>query len=72
MKLLILATDGTEPGLAALRSQLDHMGTPYDVILLAQGQPLPPLNSGSKGMYQGIILTLGNLGICDPNRRRHR
>lgn len=69
MKLLILATDGTEPGLDALRSFLDHLGTPYEVVLLAKGQPLPVLDNGSKGFYQGIILTTGNLGICDPNCR---
>jgi hypothetical protein len=69
MKLLILATNGTEPGLAALRYLLDHLGTPYQVVLLAAGQPLPPLESNGKGLYQGIILTIGNLGICDPTCR---
>ena len=66
MKLLILATDGTEPGLAALKYLLDHLGTPYRVVLLAAGQQLPALESNGKGLYQGIILTSGNLGICDP------
>jgi hypothetical protein len=62
MKLLILGTDGTEPGLAAL----DYLGTPYQVVLLANGQTLPQLDNGIKGFYQGIILTIGNLGICNP------
>jgi hypothetical protein len=66
MKLLILATDGTEPGLAALKYLLDYLGTPYQVVLLANGQPLPQLDNGIKGFYQGIILTIGNLGICNP------
>src|SRR5437870_2549342 len=66
MKLLILGTDGTEPGLAALKYLLDYLGTPYQVVLLAAGQSLPPLNDGIKGFYQGIILTIGNLGICNP------
>jgi len=69
MKLLILATDGTEPGLAALKYLLDHLGTPYQVVLLAAGQTLPQLDSNGKGLYQGIILTTGNLGICDPTCR---
>lgn len=69
MKLLILATDGNEPGLAAIKSFLDHMGTPYNVILLAKGQALPQLDNGAKGFYQGVILTIGNLGICDPGCR---
>src|SRR5258706_2572535 len=66
MKLLILATDGTEPGLAALQFFLDYLGTPYQVVLLANGQPLPPLDNGVKGFYQGIILTIGNLAVCNP------
>jgi len=66
MKLLILATDGTEPGLAALKYLLDYLGTPYQVVLLANGQTLPQLDNGIKGFYQGVILTSGNLGICNP------
>jgi hypothetical protein len=66
MKLLILGTDGTEPGLAALKYLLDYLGTPYQVVLLANGQPLPQLDNGVKGFYQGVILTIGNLGICNP------
>src|SRR5215472_4158102 len=66
MKLLILATDGTEPGLAALQFFLDYLGTPYQVMLLANSQPLPPLDNGIKGFYQGIILTIGNLAVCNP------
>ena len=69
MKLLILATDGTEPGLAASQAFLDRLGTPYQVVLLAKGQSLPSLDNGTKGFYQGIILTTGNLGICDPTCR---
>jgi hypothetical protein len=66
MKLLILGTDGTEPGLAALKYLLDYLGTPYQVVLLGAGQTLPPLDDGVKGFYQGIILTFGNLAICNP------
>ena len=67
LKLLILATTGEEAGLAAMRSFLDHRGTPYDVVKLAAGEPLPPLQDSQRGFYQGVILTLGNLGVCDPN-----
>ena len=67
MRLLILATNGEEAGLAALRSFLDFQGTPYEVIKLAAGQPLPKLSDGAKGFYQGVILTLGNLGFCNPD-----
>jgi uncharacterized protein (TIGR03437 family) len=61
MKLLVLASDGTEPGLAALTSFLDQIGIPYDKVLTAS-QPLPPLTGATgNGSYQGIILTTGNL-----------
>ncbi len=69
LKLLILATTGEESGLAALRSFLDCEGTPYDVVKVANGQPLPPLNDDRKGFYQGVILTLGDLGVCRPDCR---
>ena len=69
LKLLILATTGEESGLAALRSFLDYEGTPYDVVKVANGQPLPPLNDDRKGFYQGVILTLGDLGVCRPDCR---
>ena len=66
LKLLILATTGDETGLSAMRSFLDYQGTPYDVIKLAAGQKLPALHDRNKGFYQGVILTLGNLGVCNP------
>ncbi len=69
LKLLILATTGEESGLAALRSFLDYQGTPYDVAKLAAGDKLPPLQDGVRGLYQGVILTLGNLGYCNPGCR---
>jgi hypothetical protein len=64
MKLLVLAGDGNEPGFAAIRSTLDHMGVPYDAVI-ARNQPLPALASTDKGNYQGIILATGNLVFFD-------
>ena len=69
LKLLILATTGDESGLGALRSFLDYQGTPYEVAKLAAGDKLPPLQDGVRGLYQGVILTLGNLGYCNPGCR---
>lgn len=69
LKLLILATDGKEAGLSALREFLEYSGTPFDVVKLAAGEPLPQLSQGDQGRYQGIILTLGNLGFCNPDCR---
>ncbi len=66
MKLLVLAASGSEPSLSAIRSYLDHLGTPYDVVVPGQGQALPVLDDGTTGNYQGIILVTGDLGVCNP------
>ena len=68
MKLLVIAADGTEPSYAAIRAILDQIGVPYDAVVLTQtGGALPPLNNMSKGFYQGIILSTGNLATCTTN-----
>ncbi len=64
MRLLVLAGDGTEPGFAAIRSSLDHIGVPYDAVVTSR-QPLPPLASTDRGNYQGIILATGSLVYFD-------
>ncbi|MEZ5403534.1 MAG: hypothetical protein R2729_27895 [Bryobacteraceae bacterium] len=64
MKLLVIAADGNEPAYAAIRAFLENIGVPYDSIV-AKNQPLPALSNASKGFYQGIILTEGNLAIED-------
>ena len=66
MKLLILSTDGVEPELIALKTFLDYQGTPYEVVRLALGESLPSLEDGNRGFYQGVVLSTGNLGVCDP------
>lgn len=62
MKLLVLSGDGSEPSYGALRFFLDSLGIPYDGVAI-KNQPLPALtNTGNtKGLYQGIILTTGDL-----------
>ncbi len=67
MKLLVLAANGDEPSYSAIRSYLDHLGTPYETVLTGKGQNLPALDDGATGHYQGIILVTGNLGVCDPD-----
>ena len=69
LKLLVLATDGKEAGLAAMAEFLEYAGTQFDVVKLAEGEPLPPLGNNTKGFYQGVILTTGNLGVCKPDCR---
>lgn len=60
MKLLVLAGDGKEASFAAIQLFLNHMGIPYDKVLVAK-DPLPALSDGNKGLYQGIILATGTL-----------
>ena len=60
LKLLVLAGSGTEPSFAAIRFFLDHMGVPYDSVVIGK-QPLPALGDATRGFYQGIILATGNL-----------
>jgi hypothetical protein len=67
-RLLIVAGDGGEPTLAAVRQTLDHAGTPYDVVMTASPQPstttsppsgLPRLSDGEEGFYQAVLVTTG-------------
>ncbi len=69
MKLLVVAATGAEPGFAALKFFLDHIGIPYQAVVRAT-EPLPALTTAAgKGNYQGVILATGNLGLCDPTCR---
>src|SRR5438128_2105887 len=69
MKLLIIAATAAEPSFTALQAFLDQIGIPHDNIILSAAAKipanLPALNDAVKGFYQGIILTTGNLAICD-------
>lgn len=68
-KLLVLASDGNETDLGAIRSTLDYLGTPYEVWIATAhpGELLPTvLSSGLHGFYQGVILTTGDLGHETP------
>ena len=65
MRVLVLAADGTENVLPAIRNMLDHVGVPYDVRLAkTERLDLGVLCSGQGtglGRYQGVMLTSGNL-----------
>lgn len=69
MKFLVLTATGSEPSFLAIQSALDHLGTPYQAVALANGQALPPLQDGDNGLFQAVILATGNLGVCDPTCR---
>lgn len=76
MKLLVITLTGTEPDHTAIKFFVETLGIPYKTAItlntaVAAGappiqQPLPPLTdpTGTRGLYQGIILTDGNLGYC--------
>lgn len=64
LKILVLASDGNEADLPAIRQVLDYLGTPYTVYIAAQtpgGLTPDKLSNGCHGYYQGIILTNGQL-----------
>jgi MYXO-CTERM domain-containing protein len=64
-RLLVIGANGTSATLDAIRSTLDYLGTPYDVLDASAG-PAPTaasLASGNHGKYQGIILDAGGLEV---------
>jgi len=65
LKVLVIATDGTEADLPAITQTLDYLGTPYTIYLAAKtpnGLTPDKLSNGCHGFYQGVILTTGDLG----------
>jgi hypothetical protein len=64
LKVLVLASDGTEADLPAIQQELDYLGTPYTVYIASQhpnGLTPDTLSNGCHGYYQGVILTNGQL-----------
>ncbi len=70
MRLLVLTGDGSEPGYAALRSFLDHIGIPYHAVITKTSE-IPQLEIGSgtarRGLYYGVILATGDLVFLGSN-----
>ncbi len=62
MKLLVLSADGSEPSFAAIKFFLDHIGIPYNAVVLKTAGGLPALTDATHGLYQGIVLATGGLG----------
>jgi hypothetical protein len=64
LKVLVLASDGTEADLSAIQQALDYLGTPYTVYIASQhpnGLTPDKLSNGCHGHYQSVILTDGQL-----------
>ncbi|HVZ86246.1 MAG TPA: hypothetical protein VHG72_04715, partial [Polyangia bacterium] len=64
-RVLIITADGTAGELDAIRSTLQYLGTPFDVLDATHDPPLTAarLASGSHGKYQAIFLDLGGLEV---------
>jgi hypothetical protein len=64
-KLLVIAGDGTEPVLGAIRQAADYEGIPYTLYIASKtpGGFTPGMLSdgGTHAYYQGIVLTTGSL-----------
>ncbi|MFL5655027.1 MAG: hypothetical protein ACJ8CB_12740 [Ktedonobacteraceae bacterium] len=64
LKMLIIASDGQEVELQAIKQALDYLGTPYTIYVASQtpnGLTPDKLSNGCHGFYQGVILTNGTL-----------
>ena len=62
--MLIIASDGQEVELQAIKQALDYLGTPYTIYVASQtpnGLTPDKLSNGCHGFYQGVILTNGTL-----------
>ncbi|HLK91769.1 MAG TPA: polysaccharide deacetylase family protein [Polyangia bacterium] len=57
VRLLLVAVDGNEPALAAMRGELDEIGTPYTVVTTASAPVVASALSDNPGhgLYDGIV-----------------
>ena len=62
-RALLITTDGTNSSFAAIRSTLQYLGMPFDVLDATAGPPLTAdaLASGTHGKYNAVFLDLGGL-----------
>lgn len=70
MRVLVLAADGNEAALPAIKNSLDYLGVPYDVVLvkdtvLAQGMLCTASGGSAQGRYQGVMLATSSLVYND-------
>lgn len=64
LKILVIAADGNEVDLPAIKQALDFEGTPYTIYVASQtpnGLTPDKLSNGCHGYYNGVILTDGTL-----------
>jgi peptidoglycan/xylan/chitin deacetylase (PgdA/CDA1 family) len=71
MCLLVIAADGKEADLSAIRQILDYLGTPYAVYYAAKTPgklTATALSVANHAFYQGIILTNDIVGYYQSNK----
>jgi peptidoglycan/xylan/chitin deacetylase (PgdA/CDA1 family) len=66
MRVLVVAADGNESVLPAIRNTLEYIGIPYDVVLatndvLSQDRLCTMAGAYGVAKYQGVVLTTGGL-----------
>jgi hypothetical protein len=77
-RVLLLSADGTEPGFAAWKAELEREGVPYDAHVAYNGQAkLATLTDAeladygaNRAKYQAVILATGDLGRNLTNRNQ--
>jgi hypothetical protein len=68
LRVLVIAANGQEADLPAIKQALDFLGTPYTVYIASQTpNGLTPgyLSSGPEAFFQAVILTSGDLVYWD-------
>ena len=70
-RLLIIAGDGTEPVLGAIKQVADYEGIPYTLYIASKtpGGFTPAMlsNGGNHAYYQGIVMTTASLAWNSPS-----
>ena len=62
MRILVVSADGNETDLPAIQAFLRQLGVPFTTLVATQTTLTPQLLvNGATGLYQGVILTTGNL-----------
>ena len=63
MRVLVIAADGNETDLGAVKAALDNAGIPYTVLIGTQTTLTPDLlwDGIGRGYYQGVIMTTNSL-----------
>ena len=77
-RVLLLSADGTEPGFAAWKAELDREGVPYDAHVAYTGQAKTATLTdaqladygANRARYQAVILATGDLGRNLTNRNQ--